>query len=122
MAALFLCRFRGVRTPRLDQAAWLRAKVKWVNSGTVTKLAPTLSEFAIIRTEFGDRPRINPATVNRGETPPAVISYQTGRSIRFQNNSSLNLADHPVRSRQGCFAIFLWSRPPRLIQAGSSLA
>jgi hypothetical protein len=33
-----------------------------------------------------------------------------------------NLVDHPVRSYRGGSAAFLWSRPPRLSQAGSSPA
>ena len=75
-ASLGLCtrsQFFGERTPRLDQAGWLRAA-------------------------------------------------QTGRLIKFEKKFLSNLVDRPVRSRQGGFAAFLWSRPPRLIQAGSSLA
>ena len=45
-----------------------------------------------------------------------------GRLTSKRIFSLLNLVDHPVRSRQGGFAAFFGSRPPRLIQAGSSLA
>src|SRR5947207_9728088 len=72
---------------------------------------------------FQGTPRLAQAGWLRAQENFAKLlnACRRGGRLNSKTNSLLNLADHPVRSTR-CFAQFLRSRPPRLSQAGSSLA
>src|SRR3954467_10736462 len=83
--------FRGVRTPRLDQAGWLRAK-------------ETSRSFLIARRRGG---RLNSKT----NSSLNLADHSYGFALPGSRFASYGFAlpgsrFAPVRSRHGCFAIF----------------